>query len=496
MNGRSESGSPRSGFGALAGLPRAADPDRPAVYPAGDAPVTFGTFVDQIDEVADRFEATGVGPGDRVAIVLPASTEAITAMFAAWQVGAVAVPVNPRLTAAEQDRHLDRAGATFRHDAAGTAPCAGSIADAIDSGRSADTDDTDDTALVLTTSGTTGTPKPVELAHTKVLDGIDTVLRSLRGTDTADGPDPTRPPAPNLVPVPLSLWAGTYQVLFAFRAGNPVVLLDPFTPAGFAAAVRHHSIRSTVLAPAMMAALNDDPAVTDLTPLRMVRSITAPLSVHHARRFHERFGVTVLNSYGQTELGGEVIGWTAADTREHGQTHLGAVGRPHPGVSACILDPDPDGIGELAVRAPSMTTADEAPELADRITEDGHLRTGDIARIDDDGFVWLTGRVSDLIIRGGLKVWPDDVEEALRHHPQIAEAAVVGMADERLGQVPWAFVVPAGEGSLPPEEDLDAHCRSHLAAYKVPTRFVAVDHLPRNEVGKLLRRQLIEEHTL
>ncbi len=431
------------------------------------------------------------GDCERVAIEAPGSAAFVAALFGVWQAGRVAVPVNPRLTPGERRAHVERAGATL---ALTPTPAGTWTASRVPSPASSPADrdrSAGDIALVLTTSGTTGAPKPVELSHANVLNGIDTVLRSLRGPDAAPGPDPDRPPVPNLVPVPLCLWAGIYQVLFAFRAGNPVVLLDPFTTAGFAAAVRDHGIKSTVLAPAMMTALNDDPTVTDLAPLRMVRSITAPLSVHQARRFHERFGVTVLNAYGQTELGGEVIGWTAADTRAFGATKLGAVGRPHPGVSAYILEPDEGGQGELCVRAPSMITPDHDPALADRTRPDGHLRTGDIARIDDDGFVWITGRVSDLINRGGMKVWPDDVEEVLRRHPAVADAAVVGAPDERLGQVPWAFVVPADPSSPPSPEVLDAHCRDALAAYKVPVRYETIAALPRNDVGKVVRRDLL-----
>src|SRR4029079_15968627 len=129
---------------------------------------------------------------------------------------------------------------------------------------------------------------------------------------------------PNLIAVSCSLWAGSYNVLFAFRVGAPVVVMDGFEPEEFARLVRRFAIRSTVLAPAAMTMLSDS-ALDDLAPLRFVRSITAPLSVTEARRFKDRFGIAVLNSYGQTEIGREIVGWSAADSREFGESKLGAV---------------------------------------------------------------------------------------------------------------------------------------------------------------------------
>jgi acyl-coenzyme A synthetase/AMP-(fatty) acid ligase len=238
-----------------------------------------------------------------------------------------------------------------------------------------------------------------------------------------------------------------------------------------------------------MVMLADDEGVTDLAPLRYVRSITAPLSPLSARRFSDKFGVTVLNGYGQAEIG-EVIGWTAADAREH-PDKIGAVGRPHPGVAVKVIDEDGSvaaegGVGELLVKPPRMASGyADGGGLDDRIDEYGYVRTGDYARVDSDGFVWIEGRVGDLINRGGNKVFPGQVEEVLCLSPQVSEAAVVGLPDERLGEVPVAFVV--GSAS---HDELERLCRDHLVAYKIPVAFRRIDALPRSEVGKVLRRQL------
>jgi acyl-coenzyme A synthetase/AMP-(fatty) acid ligase len=271
--------------------------------------------------------------------------------------------------------------------------------------------------------------------------------------------------------------------------------MDGFSPGGFADLVRRFAIRSTVLPPAAMTMLADDRSVTDLAPLRYVRSITAPLSPIQARRFTERFGVTVLNGYGQAEIG-EVIGWTAADARDHPEK-IGAVGRPHPGVSLKVLDDAGaaaamDAVGRLLVRPPSMAAgyADGAG-LADRIDAEGFVDTGDLARVDGDGFVWIEGRSGDVINRGGNKVFPDHVAEVLRLVPDVADAGVVGVPDDRLGAVPVAFVVG---GASVTDDELRAVCREHLAPYKVPVAFHRVDALPRNQVGKLLRPDLVALH--
>src|SRR5690606_6619664 len=157
-----------------------------------------------------------------------------------------------------------------------------------------------------------------------------------------------------------------------------------------------------------------------------------------ARRFRDRFGIAVLNSYGQTEIGGEIVGWNAADSREHGEDKLGSVGRPHDGVSIRAVDDEghdvePGESGELWVLTPALSAGcADGGDLADRLGADGWFRTGDIGRVDADGFVWIEGRVSSMINRGGLKVHPGEVEEVLRLHPSVADVAVVGAPDERL----------------------------------------------------------------
>jgi long-chain acyl-CoA synthetase len=448
-----------------------------------DVTMTAGAARSGARAIAEKLRAAGVGPGQAVAVQLPNGPNAIVAMFGVWLAGAVFVPVNPRAPEPERRAALQA-----------TRPAALLTGAALQLlGDPAPYED--GVAFVTWTSGTTGAPKPILHTHANYLELLDRVLAPLRGTSSGAGTARgDRRPSPNLVPVSLALNAGIYNVLFGLRAGAEIVVMDGFDTGVFAGLVARFEVRSTVLAPAAMAMLSDDPVVRDLAPLRYVRSITAPLSPLQARRFADKFGVVVLNGYGQAEIG-EVIGWTAADAREHPEK-LGAVGRPHAGVSLKIApvaddaedaarDVEPGAIGRLLVRPPTTAVGIDAA----RVDADGYVDTGDLARIDDDGFVWIEGRASDVVNRGGNKVFPEHVEEVLRLVPGVSEAAVVGVPDDRLGEVPVAYLVTTTSVS---DADLVAVCREHLAPYKVPVAFRRIDALPRSEVGKVLRRELAQ----
>jgi Acyl-CoA synthetases (AMP-forming)/AMP-acid ligases II len=424
--------------------------------------MTAGSVRALAREVADRLE---IGAGQAVAVQLPNGPELVATMVGVWLAGGVYVPVNPRFPPAEVDAVIAStcpavlvtdAGIT-RFDDAVVYP--------------------DDVAFVMWTSGTTGAPKPIHHTHSAYLELLDRVLGPLRGAGPAN-PAETRAPSPNLIPVSMALNAGLYNALFGLRAGAPLVIMDGFEPAEFAELVRRFEIRSTVLPPAAMAMLTDS-AVDDLAPLKYVRSITAPLSPLQAERFVDKFGVFVLNGYGQAEIG-EVIGWTAADAKTH-PDKIGAVGRPHPGVDIRI-----GADGHLLVRPPNTAVG-----IEERRDADGFIDTGDLARLDDDGFVWIDGRAGEVINRGGNKVFPEAVEEVLRLSAAVDDVAVVGVPDDRLGEVPVAFLV----GRVVPDDELRAQCREHLVAYKVPAVFRWVDSIPRSEVGKVLRRELAQSIT-
>jgi long-chain acyl-CoA synthetase len=513
-------GSPRLAT-LLSGLPHHLDD---VVVASDCGQLSLGELRARVDQLARALRTAGVRPGHPVGNLVAPGPAAVVAMFAAWSVGAVYVPINHRYTVAESRafraetplallmgeradlavHNLGVGGVEYdykRRTVSVTATADASVLP-LDPG----------IALVLRTSGTTGRPKAVLLRHASTIVALDASLEKLTRRKPSQAGPPQRAeadgvPRKNLVPVSLALWAGIFNTLFAFRAGFGVVLLDRFTTAGFARAVREHHITSTVLAPAMITMLSDDDGISDLSPLRLVRSITAPLSPAIARQFHRRFGVFVLNSYGQTELGGEVVGWTTRDLREFGESKLGAVGRPYDHVDLRIRrsdgsEADAGEYGEIFVSSPyrmegyGQVGADEGVSDEDRFV-DGYLRTGDIGRLDADGFLWVLGRVSDMINRGGLKVYPDEVEEVLRAHPRVRDAGVAGVPDRRLGEVPYAWVTTDTSPDQLGQVDvggLEAWCRQHLAPYKVPAGFAVVDELPRSEIGKLLRRELVARH--
>jgi acyl-CoA synthetase (AMP-forming)/AMP-acid ligase II len=522
-------------------------PDDADVIASDAGSLTLGELRARIDALADALRAAGVEPGHGVGNLVAPGPSAIIVMFAIWRAGAVYAPVNNRFTADEVASLVTEAGLALLvgtpDDLAAHPVPARTLeyewetgnAVAGDTGRPAAlpapegdprespkiTTYAPDVAVISRTSGTTGKPKAVLLRHRGTTDAIDASLVKLRGraggpapSDAARTTDTGGPVTPrlNLIPVSLALWGAVWNTLFSFRAGFGVVLLDTFSTEKFARLVREHAVTSTVLPPAMLSMLADDPAVTGLAPLRMVRSITAPLSVEVARKFHAKFGIVVLNSYGQTELGGEVVGWTAADTREFGESKLGAVGRPYKDIDLRIqLDHGSAAAtgerGEILVRSPfrmgGYAGGDGAVDES-RLDAEGYLRTGDLGHLDEDGFLWVSGRVSDMINRGGLKVFPDEVEEALRSHPLVRDAGVTGVPDERLGEAPHAWIVLAGpaqgasataeagpaSAEAASAEALGAWCRERVAPYKVPTGFTFVSELPRNGIGKLLRRSL------
>ena len=332
MSGGSGSGAPQRpvNLASLLGDPS----DEVVIYDAAGA-TTGRELRAEVERLETELRTADLA-GRAVGVRLPNRAGVIAAWFAVWATGGAFVPLNPLAPDVEVERAAARTGV------AGVIGVDGLTRRSPATERRVGPDD----AIVQFTSGTTGEPKAVVLAHSTVTELLDRVIGSLRSDNAG------RARMPNLVPVSCSLWAGIYQVLFAFRLGVPVVLMDRFTPDGFARLVREHGIRSSVLPPAAMVMLLHDPAITTLEPLRYVRSVSAPLSPVHARRFHERFGIAVLNGYGQTELGGEAVGWSAADWKAHGHDKLGAVGGPHAGFRLRVRGEDgallgADEVGEL-----------------------------------------------------------------------------------------------------------------------------------------------------
>jgi acyl-CoA synthetase (AMP-forming)/AMP-acid ligase II len=269
-----------------------------------------------------------------------------------------------------------------------------------------------------------------------------------------------------------------FRVLQAVLDGRRMALLERFTVAGWADAVRRYQPKTVSLVPtAVRMVLESDVEDDLLAGVKSVISGTAPLDPEVADAFTARFAVPVLTAYAATEFGGGVAGWNLADYREFAAAKRGSVGRAHPGCALRVVDPETDAprptgeVGLLEV---------EAAQLA----EEGWIRTTDLARIDDDGFVWILGRADQTIMRGGFKVQPDVVSSALERHPQVRGASVFGVDDDRLGQVPVA-VVELRTGSTLTADDLVAHLEPQLARYELPAHILIVDALPRTASAKV-----------
>ncbi|OBF86312.1 AMP-dependent synthetase [Mycobacterium sp. 852002-51163_SCH5372311] len=326
-----------------------------------------------------------------------------------------------------------------------------------------------DIAVRMLTSGTTGPPKRIDLSY-------DMLARTVMGRepDRANAPTELRRGVA-IVNSPLVHIGGVFRVLQCVTEARSFVLLDRFELNTWAAAVRKHRPRAVSLVPAALrTVLHSGLPRSDLDSIRAVTCGTAPLSADDADAFTEKYGIPVLTSYAATEFGGGVAGWTLADYQRHWRAKRGSVGRANPGSELRVVDESgaplgPDQVGLLEVKAAQMGAS--AP----------WMRTTDLARIDDDGFVWIVGRADQAIVRGGFKVMPDDVRTALESHPAVAGAAVVARADDRLGQTPVAMVELRESAST---DELIEFLGKRLARYEIPTDLAIVDAIPRTPSGK------------
>lgn len=321
-------------------------------------------------------------------------------------------------------------------------------------------------AVWTLTSGTTGPPKRVDLTY-------DMLARSVLGQQPWQEPTGLRRGVA-IVNSPLVHVGGVFRILLCISEARPFVLLPKFDLQRWADAVREHKPRAVSLVPAALRmVLHSELTRDDLAGVRAVTSGTAPLSADDADAFTEKFGIPVLTSYAATEFGGGVAGWTLADHQQYWQAKRGSVGRANPGARLRVVDEagrvlGPDEQGLLEVIPAQMSSGD-------------WIRTTDLARIDADGFVWILGRADQAIIRGGFKVMPDDVRTALESHPAVRGAAIIGRADERLGETPVAMVELHGQATV---AELSEYLASRLARYEIPTAISIVATIPRTPSGK------------
>jgi long-chain acyl-CoA synthetase len=466
-------------------------------------------MVDDAMRVARALSSLGVGPGDRVAVMLPNAPEVFAIYGGALAVGAVVVPV-VFLLAPQEIAHvladaepavlfttplfLDKAreavagldrlprlvvqGEPLPEDAAGYAALVAGeppTFDVVDRDR-------DDIAVIMYTGGTTGRPKGVMLSHENLRWNAVT-------TAEATG---IQPGTISMSALPVAHLFGMLASVVAQVVGTRGVLLEWFTPDGVLQAIQDHGVQYLPVVPTMMTLLLHHPGAGDYdtSSLETVFASAAPMPIELSEAFEKEFGCEVLEAYGQTEAAPAIALMRPGLVKKAGST-----GPPLPGVEVRVEDDDhrevPVGeAGEICARSPGIMKGYRG---LDEITADtlahGWLHTGDMGHVDEDGYLFVTDRKKDLIIRGGFNVYPRDVEDLLLEHAGVQEVAVVGRPDPEMGEEVVAFVVKA-PGHDPSTEELLAFAESRLAKYKRPKEIEFAGELPKSPIGKVLKKDL------
>ncbi len=520
-------------------------PERVALDFLG-AHTSYRRLDEQVDRFARALGGMGVRPGDRVSLHLPTSPAFVIAAQGAFRAGAIAVPVNPLYVEREVAQLLHQTGPlvsvaldllvprvrAVRREVDGTDPAGRLVAVGIQDmlpaplkwlyplrarregrwhpvpdsaavpnlyrllartpgGRVESAAASDDPAVLQATGGTTGIPKCAVLTHRNLVANAMQVAAWY----------PVEPEGEDRILCALPYFHSyglTVAMDFALLRGATQVLLPRFDPGQVLRVIARKRPRLFPGAPVMYAALAEHPerAKFDLSSVEACISGAAPLPGEVQARFEAATGGRLVEGYGLTE----------ASPVTHcnpvlGERRAGTVGLPFPSTEARVMELEsrmrevpPGEVGELAVRGPQVMSGYwQQPEETAQVLREGWLFTGDLARQDADGYFSIVDRLKDLILVGGMNVYPREIEEVLLTHPAVAEAAVVGVPDARHGEVPRAYVALRPGAAATPEELLE-FCRERLARFKVPRSLEIRDELPRTFVGKVLRRELAAEY--
>ncbi|MFI6808995.1 long-chain fatty acid--CoA ligase [Streptomyces luteogriseus] len=478
----------------------ARQPERPALRLGTDT-TTYAELDERSARAAALLRAAGVQPGDRVALMLPNVPEFVVLYYGALRAGAIVVPMNPLLKERETAYHLTDSGAVLLlewhrtpGEGAQGAAATGVRTMAVEPvafaallaghepltevARTAD----DDVAVLLYTSGTTGKPKGAALTHGGLRHNTDVNavhVQRMTPEDVVVGCLPL-----------FHIFGQICTMSVAIRSGASLTLVPRFDPQTVLDTIARD--RATVFegVPTMYAALLQHPTGADVSTLRMCVSGGASLPVEVLHGFEERFGCAVLEGFGMSETS-PVVTFNHPDRPRK----AGSIGTPIKDVEVRLLDEKgqdvgTDAIGELVVRGPNVMKGywNRSEETAAAVP-DGWLRTGDMARQDEDGYLYIVDRKKDMIIRGGYNVYPREIEEVLHEHPAVALAAVVGVPDRKLGEeIAAAVVLRPGARATP--EELRQHVKGRVAAYKYPRLVWLADTLPMGPSGKILKREI------
>jgi fatty-acyl-CoA synthase len=473
--------------------------------------VSYAELYRRTTRLAHALRALGVRRGDRVAYLGPNHPAFLETLFAAGQLGAVLVPLNTRLAAPELHHQLTDSGSSVLVHAAqcaeqvaalrATAPVRDWVSlsgaegpESEDAGYEeliARAEETpldepvalDELCMIMYTSGTTGRAKGAELTHGNLTWNS---LNVLVDTDLA-GDEVTLVSAPLFHTAALNM-----TCLPTLLKGGTIVLEQSFDPTRTLDLIERHGVTVLFGVPAMYDAISAHPrfAEADLSSVRSLLCGGAPVPLATIRTYQAR-GLSFIQGYGMTESSPGVL----LLDREHALTKTGTAGVPHFFTDARLVGVDgteaaPGEPAEILVQGPNVARGYWGlPDATAQSFQDGWFRTGDVAVADEDGYVTIVDRLKDMIISGGENIYPAEVENALYDHPAVAECAVVGIPDEKWGEVPRAYVVLA-PGAQATEDELLASLLGRLAKYKIPKSVVFTGALPRNAGGKVLKAQL------
>jgi long-chain acyl-CoA synthetase len=433
--------------------------------------VSYGQLAERSARCAGLLRARGVSTGDRVGVMLPNGPEFVALLYGAWRLGAVVVPLNVLLAEPEvaarvavvSTKVLIRDTAELEsgeplHDVIACDPAA--------------------PAVILFTSGTSGKPKGATLTHGSVRAASTNAAAALQlgSRDVVLGAAPFSHV--------LGLSTGIVATL---SHGGAIAIERRFDARQTLALMAEAGVTVLLGVPTMCIALSEVAGNAERLPaLRIAHVGGAAVPAEVGATFEEVFGADVYEGYGMTEMSGIATTYSADQLRK-----LGSVGVPLGGTEIRIDGADERGVGEVCFRGPSVIPGywHDPKATSEAISPDGWLATGDMGYVDDDGYLFLVDRKKELINRGGYKVYPREVEEVLYAHPDVLEAVVIGIPDDRLGEEVVAIVVPRA-GATPTPDGLRDWTRERVAAYKYPRRVVVAETLPKGPTGKILKRAI------
>jgi len=497
-------------------------PDRPAIIFDGKT-ITFEGLAERVNRLANGLSEMGVEPGDRVATMQVNTNECIEAYFAAAQLDAIYVPINFRAKTDELAQMLEIAQPTcllLGERYLSLVPDGSRMSEGIiilDGDAKGDNKNYDtllaessseqmhfpeagdeDTTVIMFTAGTTGVPKGVMLTH----DSFSSYLLA-----TVEPADPEVEES-NLITVPFYHIAGLQAALAAVYGGRTLVVMRQFDPTEWLNLVQENQANRAMLVPTMLKHLMEHPGFSDydLSSLSVITYGAAPMPLQVIREAIAKFpGARFINAFGQTETASTITMLPPDDHVLDGSPEeveiklkrLTSIGKPLDDVEVSIVDEEGATVGvgetgEIVARGSRMMAGYWQEESATRNTmRDGWIYTGDLGYQDEDGYIFLSGRAKDFIKRGGEMISPEEVERILRSHPELDDAAVIGVPDVEWGEEVRALVV--GRSSRVTEGQIIEFCRDKMAGYKRPRSVIFVAELPRNVMGKVLKRDLREE---